>query len=177
MRRVITGHDQNGKSVFISDEETSRAVELDDFPGVKLLDEIWATDDLPTIPVDSTDPTRKMDSFVPLPGGTRFRFFTILPEELMEQGKDINRLLEEYRSKAPGLGETLELDNIGMHTTDTIDYGVVLSGQVYLELDDEQEVLLKEGDIYVQNGTRHAWRNRSNTPCTIAVVMVGARRN
>jgi mannose-6-phosphate isomerase-like protein (cupin superfamily) len=181
MRRVVTGHDKNHKSVFISDTETTRAVTLDDFPDVKMLDEIWATDETPSIPVETNDPTIAMDSFVPSPGGTRFRFFVTLPEErwttLLEQGKDMAALFEEFRSKAPGLAESMEVEDPGMHTTDTIDYGVVLSGEVYLELDDGQEVLLKQGDTYVQNGTRHAWRNRGKEPCVIAVVMIGAKRS
>jgi len=63
-----------------------------------------------------------------------------------------------------------------MHTTDTVDLDVIVSGEVYLELDDGKEVLLKAGDCVVQNGTRHAWRNRSSQHCVIAVALVGARR-
>ena len=63
-----------------------------------------------------------------------------------------------------------------MHTTDTVDFDVIVSGEVYLELDDAAEVLLKKGDCVVQNGTRHAWRNRSRQPCVIAVTLVGAER-
>jgi mannose-6-phosphate isomerase-like protein (cupin superfamily) len=114
-------------------------------------------------------------------GGTRFRFFVAVPEEWAKEAEELgvkwSDVHEEYRSKAPGLGETLEIENPGMHTTDTIDYGVVISGEAYLELGDGQEVLLKQGDTYVQNGTRHAWHNRSKEPCVVAVVMVGAKRN
>jgi len=70
----------------------------------------------------------------------------------------------------------LEPDHPGMHTTDTVDYDVVLSGEVWLELDDGAEVHLKPGDCVVQNGTRHAWHNKTDQPCTLAVVLVGARR-
>lgn len=65
---------------------------------------------------------------------------------------------------------------LNMHTTDSIDYGVVISGEVYLELDDGVEVLLKPEDCVVQNGTRHAWRNRGSVPCLMAFVMIGATR-
>ena len=63
-----------------------------------------------------------------------------------------------------------------MHTTDTVDFAVILSGEVYLELDDGAEVLLKAGDCVVQNGTRHAWHNRSTANCVVAFSMIGARR-
>jgi len=74
------------------------------------------------------------------------------------------------------MAEVLEPKNPGMHTTDTVDFDVVTSGELYLELGDGSEVLLKAGDGVVQNGTRHAWRNRSPANCVIAVplVLVGA---
>jgi quercetin dioxygenase-like cupin family protein len=70
----------------------------------------------------------------------------------------------------------MEPDHPGMHTTDTVDFDVVVSGEVYLELDDGAEVLLKAGDCVIQNGTRHAWRNRSSQPCVNAVAFVSAQR-
>ncbi len=76
----------------------------------------------------------------------------------------------------PGLLDAMELDNPGMHTTDTIDFDIVLSGEVYLELDDGPEVRLTAGDCVIQNGTRHAWHNRSDEPVTMASALVGARR-
>jgi quercetin dioxygenase-like cupin family protein len=84
--------------------------------------------------------------------------------------------LAELEAKLPGLAETLEPEHPGMHTTDTVDFDVVLSGEIYLELDDGKEVLLKAGDCVVQNGTRHAWRNRSSQPCLLAVALIGAKR-
>jgi quercetin dioxygenase-like cupin family protein len=70
----------------------------------------------------------------------------------------------------------MEPDHPGMHTTDTVDFEVVLSGEVVLELDDGAEVTLKAGDTIVQNGTRHAWHNRSDVPVVIAFGMIGAHR-
>ena len=64
--------------------------------------------------------------------------------------------------KLPGLIDVLEPNHPGMHTTDTVDFDIVISGEVYLELDDGEEVLLKAGDCVVQNGTRHAWHNRAS---------------
>ena len=65
-----------------------------------------------------------------------------------------------------------------MHTTDTVDLDLVLSGEMDLELDDGAEVHLRPGDSVVQNGTRHAWRNRdASEPCTMLSILVGARRS
>ncbi len=85
---------------------------------------------------------------------------------------DIPAALAEIDRKLPGLGEVLEPDHPGMHRTDTI---IVISGEVWLELDDGQEVHLKPGDTVVQNGMRHAWRNKSSEPCVLAVTLIGAK--
>ena len=61
-----------------------------------------------------------------------------------------------------------------MNTTQTVDFDVVLSGEVWLELDDGKEVLIRTGECAVQNGTRHAWHNRPSEPCIIAVCLLGA---
>jgi quercetin dioxygenase-like cupin family protein len=71
----------------------------------------------------------------------------------------------------------MEPGNPGMHTTDTVDYCVILAGEVWLELDDGALTCLRAGDTVVQNGTRHAWRNLGDEPVTMAVVMVGAQRS
>jgi len=63
-----------------------------------------------------------------------------------------------------------------MHTSDTVDWDLGISGEVWLELDDGKEVLLRAGDCVIQQGTRHAWHNRSSEPCVLAVAIVGARR-
>ena len=75
----------------------------------------------------------------------------------------------KFEQRLPGMADISEPDDPGMHTTDTVDFDFVVSGEVYLELDDGAEVLLKPGDCVVQNGTRHRWNNRSNEPCVIAV--------
>jgi uncharacterized cupin superfamily protein len=76
----------------------------------------------------------------------------------------------------PGLRATMEPANPGMHRSDTVDFVYVLEGEVVLELDHGCETTLRAGDTLVQNGTRHAWRNRSGQPCRMLVVMLGAVR-
>ncbi|MGH3210447.1 MAG: cupin domain-containing protein [Trebonia sp.] len=82
----------------------------------------------------------------------------------------------ERRIAFPGVAEQLEPDSPGMHTTNSVDYVIVLDGDLWLELDDGQLTRLGPGDTIVQNGTRHAWRNLSARPATVAVVQVGAER-
>jgi quercetin dioxygenase-like cupin family protein len=89
---------------------------------------------------------------------------------------DATKIESTQRLASPGIAERFEPGNPGMHTTDTVDYVVVLAGEVWLELDDGQLTELRAGDTVVQNGTRHAWRNRSTEPVTLAVVQVGVAR-
>jgi Cupin domain len=178
-RRVVTGNDSEGKAVFLSDGHPPRSVSFDSLPGLEFI-ELWSTEGIPSIPAGQDDPTINMSSFVPEPAGTRFRIVRfpsgLEMAKLIERGFDPSAFRREYLAKVPGLAEVHETDDPSMHTTDTIDYGIVLSGEIYLELDDGNEVYLKAGDCIVQNGTRHGWRNRSAEPCVMAFIMIGARR-
>ena len=89
---------------------------------------------------------------------------------------DLQAAQAELEEKLPGVLAYLEPDDPGMHTTDTIDFEVVLSGELILELDDGVETVLRPGDTVVQNGTRHRWANRGTEPVVMAVFMVGANR-
>ena len=83
---------------------------------------------------------------------------------------------EENLKAIPGLAERFEPDNPGMHTTDTIDYGIVLDGEIWLELDHGRTEHLRRHDVVIQNGTRHAWRNRTDRVTLMAFVLIGACR-
>jgi hypothetical protein len=104
--------------------------------------------------------------------GVRYIVATFPPDE----SPDLMLAEEAIDALILGASEFLEPDNPGMHTTQTVDIGVVLTGQLWLELDDGAEVQIGPGDIVVQNGTRHAWRNKSSEPCTVAYALVGARK-
>lgn len=173
LRRVVTGRNGAGKSVIVHNGESPRVVTTETLPGLALV-EVWATDRIPTVPVTPVDLTTTMKSFVPGPGGTRFRIVQF--PGASTRAFDEEAFRREYLVKAPGLAEAMEQQDSGMHTTDSVDYGVVISGEITLELDDGATVRLKQGDCVVQNGTRHAWRNSSTTPCVMAFVLVGATR-
>jgi len=174
MRRIVTGHDAAGKAVFIEDGAPPHRVTLDGRPGWEL-NTVWATTGVPVVPAQG-DPAVDVTSYLPATGGTRFIVATIPSRADQARAAAPDILRAEYNAKVPGLGPAHERDQHGMHTTDTVDYVVILSGEVWLELDDGKAVLVRAGDCVVQNGTRHAWRNRSDAPCVLAAVMVGAER-
>lgn len=173
IRCVVTGRNPSGKSVIAKDAAIEPVI-LSLRPGFEFHN-IWGSDAAPKLPSDGTPPPHTR--YFPPSGGFRFLFFTIPPNtDNLPEYTDRAAAIGEFQEKLPGLAEVLEPMNPGMHTTDTVDFDVVLSGEVYLELDDGVEVLLKAGDCVVQNGTRHGWRNRSSQNCVVAVAIVGAQR-
>jgi mannose-6-phosphate isomerase-like protein (cupin superfamily) len=172
IRCVVTGRNPSGKSVFANDS-TMDPITLSSLPGFEF-HRIWGADAVPNLPSDGTPPPHPR--YFPPAGGFRFAFFTVPPNsEKLAGPTDLLAAFAELQQKLPGLAEVVEPMNPGMHTTDTVDFDVILSGEVYLELDDGAEVFLKAGDCVVQNGTRHAWHNRSSQNCVIAVALVGAQ--
>jgi mannose-6-phosphate isomerase-like protein (cupin superfamily) len=172
VRRVVTGHDPSGKSVFTADEEID-AVTVGLFPGWEFF-ALWGADAAPHFPDDGGEPP--WSTYFPPVGGLRFSFSTIPPAGLeVDPDLDIPAAEAEVERALPGMAahiESAEAD-AGMHTTATIDFEVVLRGEVILELDDGAERRLKPGDTVVQNGTRHRWRNPGTEPVLLAVFMLG----
>ena len=173
VRRVVTGHDRNGKAVFASDQQVDPVTPAL-WPGYEF-NGLWGADQAPTYPDDGS-PTAQPSYFPPV-GGYRFALFSVPPgTRSVPDDLDLEAALAEMEDKLPGLLAYLEPDNPGMHTTDTIDFEVVLSGEVILELDNGVEKVLRPGDTVVQNGTRHRWRNRGTEPAVLAVFITGAHR-
>jgi mannose-6-phosphate isomerase-like protein (cupin superfamily) len=170
---VVTGQNESGKSIIMRDTRI-KPVCLALFPGYEF-HRIWGSDSIPQLPSDGTPPPQPR--YFPPKSGFRFGFFTI-PPDTTTRVEQINTAsaLEEIQQKLPGMIDVLERDHPGMHTTDTVDFDVIVSGEVVLELDDGVEVHLKAGDCVIQNGTRHAWHNRSSEKCVISVAIVGAER-
>ena len=170
---IVTGQDEVGKSVIVH-HTPIQPVSLALLPGYEF-HRIWGSDSIPELPSDGTPP--QQPRYFPGKGGFRFAFFTIPPDTMTSVDQiGIESALEEIQQKLPGMIDVLERDHPGMHTPDTVDFDVIVCGEVYLELDDGVEVLLKAGDCVIQNGTRHAWHNRSSEKCVISVAIVGAVR-
>ena len=162
MRRVVTGHDSNGKAIVASDE-TVDAITLGLVPGAEF-HRLWGGNETPSFPTRASC-RRVIRTSRPF-GGFRFGMFSVAPasEVTLPADFDVAEAFAEMEQKLPGLAGHMEPDAPGMHTTATIDFEVVLEGEVWLELDDGEEVHLRVGDCVVQNGTRHAWRNRGLCP-------------
>jgi mannose-6-phosphate isomerase-like protein (cupin superfamily) len=173
IRRVVTGVNAEGDSVFMSDERVE-GVAPAMLPGLEFL-VLWGQDGTPASPQDGTRPPAH--DYFPPAGGYRVGTFTIPPDSTRPpEGIDVEGEFADLQARLPGLMSHMEPDNPGMHTTTTIDVEYVISGRIVLELDDGATVELGPGDTAVQNGTRHAWRNPFEEPATVLVVLIGATK-
>ena len=168
---MVTGHDASGKAVVASDTEVD-GLRPALTPGSEF-HRLWGGDAAPSFPDEGSEP--EQPTYFPPIGGFRFGLFSVPPASSRgEPPADLAAAFAEFEAALPGLAGHMEPDAPGMHTTSTIDFEVVLDGEVWLELDDGVEVHLRAGDTVVQNGTRHAWRNHGDTTARLAVFIVGA---
>jgi Cupin domain len=169
-RVVITEHD--GKPVVASDGPSIRS---HDFVHIQGMSEslLWSTRAADPI-VDVPDQALRVRKRLPGPGETVFVVVRFPPDEVFRSSDfDAERASAEQRLVSPDLADLFDADGSGMHTTPTVDYVVVLDGEIWLDLGDGDPVHLRKGDTVVQNATRHGWRNLGTAPATLAVVMVG----
>ncbi len=175
VRRVVTGHDAEGNAIFVSDEQVVPIVPTL-LPGNEF-HRLWGGDEAPQFPDDGVRPNDA--AYFPPVGGYRFGLFTIPPDGGAGAPADLDIMaaLDDLETKLPGLSGHMEPENPGMHTTATIDFEVLLSGAVTLELDDGAKVTIGPGDTVVQNGTRHRWSNAGTEPAVLAVFICGAHHD
>ena len=171
-RRIVT-ENVDGKSVVQSDESLL-AYEFKTIPGYEHT-LIWVN---PAIP----DLSKKQrfdsypDSVVPGPGGTSLHFVTFPPGSVFaDPSFDGEAARNEALVRLRGLADQFEKEDPAMHKTSTVDYSVVYDGEIWMELDDGETLQLKRGDVVVQNGTRHAWRNKGIKPVTMLFFLNGAQ--
>lgn len=169
IRRVVTGLDSSGTPRIVSDGHPPRAHEFAALQGFASA-LVWATD--PTVSPRAVDPTLEVESFVPGPGATRLMFTTLPPDaQRYSMEFDGAALAAEHLTFSPGLAHRFEPG--GMHRTPTVDYVIVIDGEVVLDLDNGESTRLTTGDVVVQNATRHAWRNLAIKPAQLLAVLVG----
>lgn len=174
VRRVVTANDTRGRSYILSDGESPNSHRSPSVPGFGAA-HVWTT---PPGPVDNSgefDPA-SADAEIPMHpalGGTIFRVADFPPDSAYtDAGKDA--FFGEIGGQRARDGATHgQSRHFWFHKTDSIDYAVVLEGEVWLLLDAE-ECLLKEGDVVVQRGTSHSWANRSDKSCRVAFILIGA---
>lgn len=172
IHRVVTGHNAQGQAIIAANGPLPTVVEISAIPGT-VFHEVWSTSGAPA-PVDNgADPTLGTLTLPPPKHGTRFRFVDIPPdtEEFLAHGAQ--RMKDAFSQIGDEAASTVKAQSPHplMHRTESVDYGVVIEGEMTLVLD-QGEVLLKPGSVVVQRGTNHAWANRSGKPCRMLFVLV-----
>ena len=175
IRRIVTGHDKNGKAVVIADGPTPGVKTTPNRPGV-IFHNMWTTKSSPAR-YDGPDEETSVDLPLPPPSaGTTFRLIEFPPESKVDQVDEetAKRAFEEYGADGAlqhGESDQQKKQHSFMHQTDTVDYALCLSGEMTMYLDDS-EVVMKAGDVMVQRGTNHAWVNKSEEYCTMAFILI-----
>ena len=178
IRRIVTGHDENGTAVVIDDGPTPGVKTTPNRPGV-IFHNMWTT---ATTPANWDEPTEATSVDLPLPppkNGSTFRLIEFPPESQVEQvdAETAKKAFQEYGADGAlqhGESEQQKKKHSFMHQTDTVDYALCLSGEMTMYLDDS-EVVMKAGDVMVQRGTNHSWSVRTDEPCLLAAILVDAK--
>jgi len=171
VRRVVTGHDSSGKAIVLSDGPAPFVHTSELRPGYASTD-VWRTSETPaSIAADAPEPTLGARRQLPEKQGTVIRINTLVPDET--QKFEASNVKDIFAGMGNVAASTFEKNarHPMMHRTETIDYAIVLEGEITMLLDDS-EVLLKAGDVLVQRGTNHAWSNRGTTPAKIAFILI-----
>ena len=175
IRRVVTGHDKDGKAIVISDG-LAPVVNANPLRLGHRSTDIWKTTAMPApITRDEPDPTPGHRDFVP-PLGTKIRISELPPEPEAFRKLTPEQAREFFRASGHESSSTFERGGRHpfMHRTESIDYAVVLEGEVTMLLDDE-DVVLKTGDVVIQRGTNHAWSNRSGRPVRMLYILIDGK--
>jgi hypothetical protein len=158
IRRVVTGHDDHGRSRIILDEVSPHMTPFMGIPGFAVID-LWRNTTTPAEIAVARDPCSHPLEIAPPTGGAVFRTTQFPPERTWRPA--------DAGASADGNPHP------HIHRTRTLDYAIVLFGEIWLVTNDD-ETQLRAGNVVVQQGTPHAWANRSDVPCVVAVVMIDA---
>lgn len=169
IRRIVTGHNAAGKSIIARDALATSILEMAAMPGLRVTD-LWETTTAPADLSSDADPVDRPVHLEPKPTGTIFRIVELPPDAALRDSADSQEVFASLgASHAVDTSSTTPM----MHKTASVDYAIVLSGEVWAVMD-EGETCMKAGDVLIQRGTNHAWSNRSRDPVFIAFILVGA---
>jgi mannose-6-phosphate isomerase-like protein (cupin superfamily) len=170
-RRVVTGHNADGKAVILQDGPVPKVYDQLGQEGLVFM-EVWETRATPApIVAKENEPTDHELHLVPPKNGVRIRVLDI-PTDKATFGENVAAEAKQIFDRiGAGSAHTANAPHPFMHRTETVDFGIVLDGELVLILD-EGETTVRAGDIVVQRGTNHAWSNRSDRPCRIAFVLI-----
>tara|TARA_R110000751_G_scaffold234229_6_gene335628 strand:- start:433 stop:969 length:537 start_codon:yes stop_codon:yes gene_type:complete len=170
-RRLVTGHDENGVAKVIRDDIADCILQRPTRPGITLTN-LWQIDQSPAQMERHDDPVEGPLILHPPKNGSVFRIVQFNPED-----PDVIANIDGKAAFA-AMGAGANVVENGrhpyMHRTDSIDYSIVLSGEMYMMMD-EEDVLVKAGDVVIQQGTNHAWSNRGTEPCLMMFVLNDAK--
>lgn len=169
IRRIVTGHDEQGRSIFIADSIATSVYSPKGQPNVGMTD-LWVQDSMPANNAGNADTAPETITLMPPKNGSVCRVVEIPPDTERNfsamkahfEGMDAGDFLAKSKARHPAF-----------HKTDSLDYIFILRGEIWA-LVDEDEVLMKQGDCLIQRGTHHAWSNRSSEPCLLVAVLVDA---
>jgi mannose-6-phosphate isomerase-like protein (cupin superfamily) len=172
VRRIVTGHDETGKAVVLSDGPNPHKVVR---PATGTVNRVmWVTDLAPASIAGTSDRAATPVGIAPPAKGSVFRvvdFPSMTDEEIAKF--DQGFLSEQIPHEGSHSSKYREPSHPFMHRTRSVDYAIVLDGEIDMKLDDS-EVHMKAGDILVQQGTNHAWINRSGRTCRVAFILIDA---
>lgn len=176
MKRIVTENNLHGNSYILSQEITNIETPLKELDDRFRFYNLWTTNSMP-VDLNLKDPVK--DNYVstsPVQNGSMFRIVNYSPEvQLLERINQMSITEPHAFEQKIGIKLSLNSKHPLMHTTPSINFGIVLSGEIYLVLD-EDEILLKPMDTIIQRGTSHAWSNRSAQDCIMAYVLLDARQ-
>jgi quercetin dioxygenase-like cupin family protein len=170
VRRVLTGHDSEGKSTIIADGAAPNVKEMASMPGLALTD-LWETSAAPADNDGHADAAARPVRLEPPKNGTVLRVVEFPPDSAWRHNADARA---GFKSIGAAHVVAKSSSDPMMHRTSTVDYAIVLKGEIYAVME-KGETLLRAGDILVQRGTNHSWSVRGNEPCMVAFVLVSAK--
>ena len=172
IRRIVTGHDANRRSIIVSDQASPHVMAIRGIPAHAVTD-LWATRATPA-DCAAADTCWIPVQLAPPANGTVFRVVEFPPDKDWLGLVDTRAAFASMgESGAQALAGPAQQRHPFMHQTSSVDYALVMSGEIWAVLD-EQETLMRAGDVLIQRGTNHAWSNRSEQPCLVAFVLIDA---
>ena len=168
IRRVVTKLDDSGKAVVMFDGRVALSGERPP----NAVANMWVTDKSPADFSSTEDRGKVKTGITPPKGGTAFRIVDFAPEPAGVAKMDMNTMMRAVGKDAPAKGRPPR--HPMMHRTRTLDYAIIMAGEIDMLLD-EGEVHLKAGDVVVQQATNHAWVNRGKAPCRVAFILMDSQ--
>ena len=174
MRRIVTGHNEQGQAIIVSESTPPNIIPFAAVPGTVFY-EIWNTNASPVTIDNSPDPTMRPLQLHPTPNGSVIRFVDIPPDAIQNNVSDED-IAAGFAQMGAAEATTQKSDSPHklMHRTETIDYGILISGELWLVLD-EGETKLNVGDVVIQRGTNHAWSNRTSEIARMAFILLDGK--